>query len=110
MDAEKFPFAATFLLRAVIEQIATLFLSQNGINKEELHTKLANVAEILQKQGLTSSQLKFLRTMSSDKDNRYSPSTMGHFVHGGAIPTHNNAIKMWDSLEPIIDVVLKQLK
>lgn len=110
LDAEKFPFAATFLLRAVIEQIATLFLSQNGTNKEELHTKLACVADLLQKQGLTSRQLKFLRTMSSDKDNRYSPNTMGHFVHGGAIPTHNNAIKMWDSLEPIIDILLKQLK
>lgn len=110
LDAEEFPFASTFLLRAVIEQVATLFLSQNGINKVELHTKLASVADLLQKQGLTDHQLKFLRTMSTDKDNRYSPNTMGHFVHGGAVPTHNNAIKMWDSLEPIIDVILKQLK
>ena len=110
LDAEVFPFASTFLLRAVIEQVATLFLCQNGINKVELHTKLASVADLLKKQGLTDHQLKFLRTMSTEKDNRYSPNTMGHFVHGGAVPTHNNAVKMWDSIEPIIDVILKQLK
>lgn len=112
IDAEKFSFAATYLLRALLEHIATLFLRQNGKSKDhaELHTKLAGVAELLKEQGMNDRQLKFLRTMSTDKDSRYSPDTMGHFVHGGAIPTHTNAIKMWDSLEPVIDTMLKQLK
>lgn len=113
LDAESFPFAATYLLRAVIEQIATLFLSQNGKKHDdaELHPKLARVADLLEKEyGMTDRQLKFLRTMSSDKESRYSPATLGHFVHGGAIPTHTHAIKMWDSLELIIKTTLEQLK
>lgn len=112
LDAEEFPFAATYLLRAVLEQMATLFLRQNGKSKDhaELHSKLAGVAELLQKQDMSDRQLKFLRTMSTDKDSRYSPDTMGHFVHGGAVPNHTNAIKTWDSLEPVIDAILKQLK
>lgn len=112
LDAEEFPFAATYLLRAVIEQAATLFLKQKGKGKEqaELHSKLARVAEILAQGGMSDRQLKFLRTMSTDKDSRYSPDTMGHFVHGGAIPTHSHAIKTWDSIEPVIGEILKQLK
>ncbi len=113
LDAEKFPFAATYLLRAVIEQMATLFLSQNGKKHDdaELHPKLARVADLLEREyGMTDRQLKFLRTMSSDKESRYSPATLGHFVHGGAIPSHTHAIKMWDSLELIIETTLEQLK
>lgn len=112
LDAEKFSFAATYLLRAVLEQMATLFLRQNGKGKDhaELHIKLTAVAELLKLQGMDDRQLKFLRTMSSDKDSRYSPDTIGNMLHGGAIPIHTNAIKMWDSLEPVIDTILKQLK
>lgn len=113
LDAEKFPFAATYLLRAVLEQIATLFLRQNGKKHDdaELHTKLARVANLLEEpHGMTQHQLKFLRTMSTDKDSRYSPATLGHFVHAGAIPSHTHAIKMWDSLELIIGTILKQIK
>jgi len=113
LDAEKFPFAATYLLRAVLEQIATLFLRQNGKKHDdaELHTKLARVANLLEEShGMTQHQLKFLRTMSTDKDSRYSPATLGHFVHAGAIPSHTHAIKMWDSLELIIGTILKQIK
>lgn len=111
LDAEDFSFAATYLLRAVIEQMATQFLQQEGIAiPRELNGKLAGVAEVLKGQGLKDRQLKALRTMASDKDSRYSPDTIGHFVHGGAIPTRVDAIKTWDSIEPVISIVLAQLK
>lgn len=112
LDAEEFPFAATYLLRAVMEQIATRFLSDNGsgMDRAELHKKLERMAELLKNQGMTDSQLKVLRTMSSDKDSRYSPDTIGHFVHGGAVPTRMDAIKTWDSIERVISTALKQLK
>lgn len=111
LDAEEFSFAATYLLRAVIEQMATQLLQQEGIAiPRELNSKLAEVAEVLKRQGLKDRQLKALRTMASDKNSRYSPDTIGHFVHGGAIPTRVDAIKTWDSIEPIITVVLAQLK
>lgn len=112
LDAEKFPFAATYLLRAVLEQMATLFLREKGKgqDKAELHKKLGSVADLLKAEGMADPKLKFLRTMASDKDSRYSPDSLGHFVHGGAVPSHTNAIKIWDSLEPVIEVILRQLK
>lgn len=105
LDAEAYPFAGTYLLRAVLEQLATVFLRQHGKkwDDQELHPKLARVADLLHDTyGKSDRDLKFLRTMSTDRDSRYSPSTLGHFIHGGAVPTHTNAIRMWDSLEPII--------
>lgn len=111
IDPDEFSFSATYLLRAVIEQMATLFLKQNsGGAPKELHQKLGEVAKILETQGMTGRQLKALRTMANDKDSRYSADSIGHFVHGGAIPTKTDAIKLWDSIEPVITEIAKQLK
>lgn len=111
LDAEEFSFAATYLMRAVIEQAAKLFLQQNGKTIDgELHKKLGRVAELLAARGMSDRELKALRTMATDKDSRYSPDTLGHFVHGGAVPTHTAVIRLWDSLEPVLASIFKQLK
>lgn len=111
LDAEQFPFAATYLFRAVIEQMATLLLNQKGHPvPRELNKKLDRVNQILQEQGMSDSKLKNLRVMANDKESRYSPDTIGHFVHGGAVPTRVNTIRAWDSIEPVIKTVLAQLR
>ncbi len=111
LNTNEFPFAASYLLRAVIEQIATLFLKQNGAPIDrELHKKLGRVAEVLSTKGVTDRELKVLRTMCNDKDSRHSPETIGNFVHGGAVPTRTDVIKTWDSLESILSQILPQLK
>lgn len=111
LHAGTFSFAATYLLRAVIERMTVLFLTKRGgKNPQALHAKLTSMADILQTDGLTEGKLKFLRAIASEKDNRYSPDTIGHFVHGGAIPTRENAIRMWDSLEEVIRHVLKEIE
>jgi hypothetical protein len=112
LDAVTYPFAATYLLRAVIEQVTTLFLKKNGIttDKLELNVKLEKVAKILLQNGMKDRELKFLRTMATDRDSRYSPDTLGHFVHGGAVPTHKDGIKIWDNLEHVIETMLDQLR
>lgn len=110
LEAEDFPFAATYLLRAVIEQAATLYLKSQGKAFEgELHKKLDRVVSLLVNSGMSDRELKVLRTMASDKDSRYSPDTIGNFVHGGAVPTHTQAIKLWDSIEPALTAIFKQL-
>lgn len=111
LDVTTFPFAGTYLLRAVIEQAATLYLQERGKPAEgELHKKLGSVVSLLAADGITDRQLKVLRTMASDKDSRYSPDTLGHFVHGGAVPTYTNAIKLWDSIEPAMTAIFIKLK
>jgi hypothetical protein len=95
LDAENFSFAATYLLRAVIEKTATLFLQKQGKGIDgQLHQKLERVAKLLAADGMGDRELKVLRTMATEKDNRYSPDTIGHFVHGGAVPTHTQSIKL----------------
>lgn len=111
LDAEDFSFAATYLLRAVIEKTATLFLQQQGKGIEgQLHVKLERVAKLLAANDMSDKELKVLRTMSTDKDSRYSPDTIGHFVHGGAVPTHTQSIRLWDSIEPVMAVLFSKLK
>lgn len=111
LDAEYFSFAATYLLRAVIEQTATLFLQQQGNGVDGLlHKKLDRVANLLAAEGMGDRELKVLRTMATAKDSRYSPDTIGHFVHGGAVPTHTQSIKLWDSIEPVMAVLFSKLK
>lgn len=111
LDVEEFSFAATYLLRAVIEQTATLFLQQQGKGIDGLlHQKLERVAKLLAAEGMGDRELKVLRTMATDKDSRYSPDTIGHFVHGGAVPTHTQSIKLWDSIEPVMAVLFSKLK
>jgi hypothetical protein len=68
------------------------------------------MVDLLKEKGMSDSELKKLRAMASDSNDRSSPDTMGHFVHGGDIPTRVDAIKMWDSLEPVIRRVLIELK
>lgn len=103
LDAIEHPFAAVYLLRAVIEQAATNMLKKAGIAPPaELHKKLGKVAEELEKKGWTDRQTKILRVMASDVESRYSPDSIGHFVHGGMVPTTTDSIKLWDSLEDVI--------
>ncbi len=111
IDATEFPFAATYLLRAVIEHAATLLLKQEKKPFQgDLHIKLGHVEKILAIQGMSDRELKFLRTMASNKDSTYSPDSLGHFVHGGAVPTHTQAIKLWDNLEQVMASIFGQLK
>jgi len=111
IEAEEFTFAAVYLLRAVLEQAVTLYLRQEGqpIDKE-LHKKLGRVAIKLAAEGMSDRELKMLRTMAADKESRYSPDTLGHFVHGGAVPTATQAIRLWDSIEPALNAIFSRLK
>lgn len=111
LAAEDFSFAATYLLRAVIEKTTTLFLKQQGKGIDGLlHQKLERAAKLLAADGMGDRDLKVLRTMATEKDNRYSPDTIGHFVHGGAVPTRTQSIRLWDSIEPVMVVLFSKLK
>ncbi len=110
IDAEQYSFSATYLLRAVIEQTATIYLKKNGrAAPKELHQRLGIVADLLLTDGFTERELKSLRVMANDKDSRYSPDSIGHFVHGGMIPTKTYAIKAWDSIEHVLLALMQKI-
>jgi hypothetical protein len=101
VDCHLYPFAAAYLVRAVIEQLVTLFCKQRKLRLDgDLHILVGRAAEELAKENAgTLHQLKPLRVMASDKDDRSSPDTLGAFVHGGMIPTGAQLNRFWDSVE-----------
>lgn len=108
IDATKFTFASVYLLRAVIEKSATLYLKGKDIApKADLHLKLGQLAETLKIDGMSDRELKFLRTIASSKDDQYSADSIGHHVHGGSIPSPAYAFRYWDNIEHIMTRVLK---
>ncbi|MBI2727422.1 MAG: hypothetical protein HYX42_14360 [Polaromonas sp.] len=111
LDAEEHSFAAVYLLRAVIEQAAATTLQKAGIAPPtELHKKLGRVADLLQKKGWNDRQVKNLRVMANDVESRYSPDSIGHFVHGGKVPTRTDSIKLWDSLQDVMTELITPTK
>lgn len=109
IDALQFSFAATYLFRAVIENGIAVYLKSKSITPHaKLHEKFKQLAAQLKSEGMTDRELKFLRTIAQNgQDDPYSPDTLGHYIHGGATPASNYAMRYWDNLEAIMDRVLK---
>jgi len=107
LDAQDFSFSAVYLLRSVLEKGADLYLRQHvSTPKYKLHAKLEQLATLLESQGMHERQLKYLRTIANTIDDPASPDSLGHYVHGGAVPHKTYALRVWDSLEPVMAKVL----
>lgn len=107
IDATEFSFASTYLLRTVLEKSAILYLKSKKIDpKKDLHLKLGQLAEVLQGEGMTDKELKFLRTIASTVDNQHSAESIGHYVHGGSAPSPTYTFRYWDNIEHIMQRVL----
>lgn len=111
IDALQFSFAATYLLRAVLENGIAAYLKSKSITPHgKLHEKYKQLAAQLQTEGMTDRELKFLRTIAQNgADDAFSPDTLGHYIHGGAVPAVNYAMRYWDNMESIMARVLKGL-
>lgn len=112
LEAEEFAFSATYLFRALVEQSATLYLKKRNVQPmpDLLHNKLQAVSKDMKSNGVTGKALTFLNKMSNDKDGKYSPDTIGNFIHGGAIPNRVYVINAWDSYEPALIEILKVIE
>ncbi|MBU3600757.1 hypothetical protein [Polynucleobacter sp. AM-25C3] len=111
LDAETFSFAGVYLMRALIEQASVLYLKKMKVPNlpDKLHLKLGAVSKELQASGYSGRGLKALNKMASDVNSTYSPDTIGNFVHGGAIPNRVYIIKLWDTFQPTLEEILKEI-
>ncbi|WP_277188622.1 hypothetical protein [Caballeronia sp. BR00000012568055] len=112
LDADEYCFSCAYLLRAVLEQTVRLFLKKRGKgNTAELHVLLGRVADLLQNDdGFSAPQVKYLRTMASDRDSKASPETLGAFIHGSQIPTSVELAKAWDNLSEVLTFIFNELE
>jgi hypothetical protein len=112
LDAD-FVFSSAYLLRALIEQTCLLYLKQQIKGKtppRELHQKIEAVEKLLEADGVDDRVRKNLRVMANNKDSTASPDTLGHFVHGGAIPSKHDVFRIWDNISESFAYIYTKLK
>lgn len=112
LDAEDFPFATNYLFRSVVEQVVTLYLRKSGVHPipRDLHLKIqAAEKQLGQGNSVHRNQLKNMRTMASSMDSASSADTLGHGVHGGAVPKRIELVRAWDDIEDAIRAMIEAL-
>lgn len=112
LDAD-FTFSAAYLLRALIEQTCVLYLKQESKGKtppKELHQKIEAVEKLLEAEGVDDRVRKNLRVMANNKDSTASPDTLGHFVHGGAVPSKQDVFRTWDNISGAFSHIYTRLR
>lgn len=110
IDSHAHSFAATYLLRAFIEQAVTIYCKQKGIaHAPGLHNAIGKVADAFVAQGVREHQVKPLRVMASEKHSRISPDTLGASIHGSEIPTRAELNRRWDTLEENLKMLVSAL-
>lgn len=104
IDAVDFTVAATALFRSVLEKSTSLYLTSKGITPDgKLDEKLKQLGKQLSAEGMKDRELKFLRTIASNgRDGDYAPDTLGHYIHGGAVPPPSYVFRFWDNMESIL--------
>lgn len=106
-----YSFAAGYLLRAFIEQLAHQYAADHGLGLTgELHQIIGRCARHLEKANASAKVLKPLRVMESDRNSRLSPDSLGAWVHGSEIPTPAELKRRWDSLQAAFRALLDGLK
>ncbi|VTU18352.1 hypothetical protein [Variovorax sp. PBL-E5] len=106
-----FPFAANYLLRAVLERVMVLYAKKAGVWKQNLDdralTRACNSA--LEASGVSSHELKNLRIAFSTDDSPLSLQTLGAAVHAAHLPTRKGLIAVWDNWAPTVRHMLDRL-
>jgi len=110
IDPDVFSFSAAYLLRAFVEQTATLYAKKHALGHQgELHTVIARCVAKLQADGASARVCKPLNEMSSDRHSRLSPDGLGAWVHGSVIPTGAELKRRWDAIEAGFKLMLEDL-
>lgn len=107
-----FPFSANYLLRAFIERTLILFLKKRGVYSDQLRDNqiVQKTSEQMKNLSANTSIINVVEKAASDKNCYYSLHSIGHAVHGGAIPSQENIRAISDTWLPVLEFILKQLE
>lgn len=111
LQIKDFPFSGNYLLRAMVEQIMVLFAKKRGkystsMSDEALTQACANEVKAM---GVTGKALSVLNKAAGSAATPYSLHSLGHAVHGGAIPTQQGLRALADTWLPSLQVMLGAL-
>lgn len=113
LDIDDYPFAANYLLRALIEQTMTLYAKKNAKGRwndrltDEALTNLCH--ELLKANGVSGKALTIVGKAAGSAAQPYSLHSLGHAVHGGSIPAKKALRAMSDTWRPSLEAMLKGL-
>lgn len=111
LEIERFTFSANYILRALVEQIMTLFAKKKGrFNSNMTDNALTQVcADELRKLGITGKALTNVEKAAGAQNTGHSLHSLGHAVHGGTIPTANDLKKHFDTWRPALEAMLSAI-
>ena len=113
LDVDEFPFAANYLLRALIEQTMTLYAKKNAKGRwsekltDEALTHLCH--DVLKANGVSGKALMIVGKAAGSAAQPFSLHSLGHAVHGGSIPTKKALRAVSDTWRPSLEAMLKEL-
>lgn len=112
LDLANFRFSANYILRALIEQIMTLFARKRGKWRQNIGDQALTqaCANELKEMGVQGKALSVVQKAAGSESNPYSLHSLGQAVHGGAIPTASNLKAYFGTWRPALEVMLEALE
>lgn len=110
LDLEDFPFGGNYLLRALIERIMIKFLKARKILFGKTDEQLTQAcATELEKLCVPTAILNVVKQAASSRAQPHSLYSLGHTVHGGAVPSRKHLLAMADTWQPALKEMIKYL-
>ncbi len=112
LEIKEFPFCGNYLLRALVEQVLTLYAKKRNKFKQGMtDAALTQVCgEELRKAGVTGRAVVNVEKAAGSSTVGHGLHSLGHSVHGGTIPTANDLKKHFDTWRPALEAMLEQLE
>ena len=112
LEIAEFSFSANYVLRALVEQIMTLFAKKTNKWKPHLTDQALTMAcaEALAKLGVMGKALTVIQKAGGSQATPHSLHSLGHAVHGGAIPAGSDLKKHFDTWRPSLEAMLDVLE
>jgi len=112
IDASKFTFAASALLRLFMERVCRAYAKRQGLGDTgDLSAVIGRCANYMEsKAGASKSVFQVWRTLSSNSTHYLSPGTLGTYIHGGATPALVDLRRGWGDLEDGFTLMLEAIR
>lgn len=112
LNLEDFSFSGNYVLRALVEQTMTLFAKMCGKWRPNIPDQALtqHCAKELQALGVQGKALTNIQKAAGNDSTPWSLHSLGHVVHGGAIPAPKDLKRYFDTWRPTLEAMLRALE
>lgn len=111
LDLKGFSLCGNYLLRAIVEQILTLYAKKKNVYKEGMTDSALThaCAAQLKNSGVSGKALTNIDKAAGSIHTGHSLHSLGHTVHGGTFPTDTDLKRHFDTWRPSLEAMLAAL-